>query len=76
VRPHDELDDAQAEPDAARFARQAPIDLKEPAEDPFVIARMNAAARVLDGEHDSRTVARYSQRDATLVRGVLAGVVE
>ena len=51
VPARDQLDDAEAEPDAAGLSRQALIDAVEAAEDASLFADRDTDAVVFDGKH-------------------------
>ena len=70
VRAGDQLDDAEAEADAAGLARQPLIDAIEAPEDPALLARGDADAVVADGEHHQATPPRRCGRQGAVGVGV------
>ena len=74
--PGDQLDDAEAETDAAGLAGQPLIDAVEAPEDPPLLARRDADAVVLHLKRDAIVLAGHADHDPLVVRRVLHRVVE
>jgi hypothetical protein len=77
MRAHDQLDDAQTEPDAGGLTRQPLIDAIETPEDAALFLDRNADAVVFDVERDRRVaIAPRADEDPLVVGRVLQRVVE